>query len=128
MHSVIAGIALGIESDVAATTLFMVAILFHKGSAAFALTVSARAAGADQRRLWTILIIFSTMTPLGIAFGSVTSDMFEARPAAFVEGCFGALAAGTFIHVAILDIINAEMNRLDDHVADYAVRSLAGRA
>ena len=37
IHSIIAGIALGLEAEVAVSVLFIFAILFHKGSAAFAL-------------------------------------------------------------------------------------------
>ena len=46
-YSIIAGIALGLEAEVAASVLVMLAILFHKGSAAFALMVSVHAVGAD---------------------------------------------------------------------------------
>ena len=43
IHSIIAGIALGLEAEVAASVVVMLAILFHKGSAAFALMVSVHA-------------------------------------------------------------------------------------
>ena len=66
VHSIIAGIALGLEAEVAASVLVMLAILLHKGSAAFALMVSVHASGADMRRLWAVLTIFVVMTPLGI--------------------------------------------------------------
>ena len=71
IHSVIAGIALGIETELAASLLVMIAILSHKGSAAFALIVSVQAAGADRRRLLRVLTIFVVMTPLGILLGTV---------------------------------------------------------
>ena len=126
IHSIIAGIALGIESELAASLLVMVAILSHKGSAAFALMVSVQAAGADRRRLWRVLTIFVVMTPLGILLGTLASGMFDGHAARLVEGSFNALAAGTFIYVAILDVIDSEMFRTDDRVAHFVRSSLLG--
>ncbi len=126
IHSIIAGIALGLEAEVAASLLVMLAILFHKGSAAFALIVSVHVSGADRKRLWTVLTIFVLMTPLGIVFGMVASGFFEGRAALLIEGSFNALAAGTFIYIAILDIINVEMSRVDDRIAHFVRRSLLG--
>jgi zinc transporter 1/2/3 len=122
IHSIIAGIALGLEAEVATSVLVMLAILFHKGSAAFALMVSAYASGAEKRRLRAILTIFVMMTPLGILLGTGASSLLEGRVAVLLEGSFNALAAGTFIYVAILDVINAEMSRRDDRIAHF-VRS-----
>jgi len=126
IHSVIAGIALGIEPEVAASLLVMTAILFHKGSAAFALMVSVQAAGADRRRLRRVLTIFVVMTPLGIMLGALASGIFQGDAALLVEGSFNALAAGTFIYVAILDVIDAEMTRTDDRIAHFVRSSLLG--
>ena len=126
IHSIIAGIALGLESEVTTSVLIMLAILFHKGSAAFALVVSVHASGADKRRLWTMLAIFVVMTPLGIVLGAVASSLLEGRAAMLIEGSFNALAAGTFIYVAILDVIDTEMSRIDDRVAHFVRSALIG--
>ena len=112
IHSIIAGIALGLEPEVAASVLVMLGILFHKGSAAFALMVSAHSSGADKARLRVILTVFVLMTPLGILLGTLAANMLEGPAAILIEGSFNALAAGTFIYVAILDVIDAEMSPL----------------
>ena len=126
IHSIIAGIALGLEPEVAASVLVMLGILFHKGSAAFALMVSAHSAGADSRRLTFILSVFVVMTPLGILVGTVAANLLEGTAATVIEGSFNALAAGTFIDVAILDVIDAEMSRFDDRVARFVSSALMG--
>ena len=126
IHSVIAGIALGIEAELAASLLVMIAILSHKGSAAFALMVSVQAAGADRRQLKRVLAVFVVMTPLGILFGALASGFFEGDTALLIEGSFNALAAGTFVYVAILDVIDAEMSRSDDRIARFVRSSLLG--
>ncbi len=126
IHSIIAGIALGLEPEVAASVLVMLGILFHKGSAAFALMVGARSAGADQARLRLILGIFVLMTPLGILLGTAAANMLQGDGATTIEGAFNALAAGTFIYVAILDVIDSEMSRFDDRVARWVSSALMG--
>ena len=128
IHSIIAGIALGLEPEVAASVLVMLGILFHKGSAAFALMVSAHSAGADSRRLTFILSVFVVMTPLGILLGTVAANLLEGTAAKLIEGSFNALAAGTFIYVAILDVIDAEMSRFDDRVARFVSSALMGES
>ena len=110
----------------AASVLVMLGILFHKGSAAFALMVSVHASGADKRRLRTVLTIFVVMTPVGIGLGAVGLSLLEGRAAMLIAGSFTALAAGTFIYVAILDVIDAEMSRLDDRVAHFVRSALIG--
>ncbi len=126
IHSIIAGTALGLEAEVATSVLVMLGILFHKGSAAFALMVSAHTSGADRRSLQTVLTIFVVMTPLGIVLGTVASNLLAGQAALLIEGAFNALAAGTFIYIAILDVINAEMSRIDDRVARFIRSTLAG--
>lgn len=126
IHSATAGVALGLQSEAATSLLVVVAILCHKGSAGFALVVSMVAAGAERRQLWTVLAIFASMTPLGIVLGTIASGLLEGPTAVLVEGGFNALAAGTFIYIAILDVINAEMSSADDRVAHFVRSAMVG--
>lgn len=126
LHSIIAGIALGLEAEMAASLLVMTAILCHKGSAAFALVVSALASGASSGKARRTLVIFATMTPIGIVIGTGASTLLEGPAATWIEGAFTALAAGTFIYVAILDVISAELSRKDDRVAHFVRSAMIG--
>lgn len=126
IHSATAGVALGLQSEAVTSLLVIVAILCHKGSAGFALVVSMVAAGAERKRLWTVLAIFASMTPLGIVIGTIASGLLEGPAAVIVEGSFNALAAGTFIYIAILDVINAEMSSADDRVAHFVRSAMVG--
>ena len=119
IHSVITGIALGLEPEVAASLLVMTGILAHKGSASFALMVSAHAAGLNAPNLRLILAVFVLMTPLGILFGTTVSSLMQGESAELVEGVFNALAAGTFIYIAIMDVIGGEMGRIEDRMARF---------
>ena len=126
-HSVIAGIALGLEPEIAASLFVMTGILLHKGSAAFALVVSAHSAGLDRQGLRAVLAIFVLMTPLGILVGSLAAGLLEGEVAALSEGVFNALAAGTFIYVAILGVLGEEMSRRQDRMAKFVSSALIGQ-
>ena len=89
-----------------------------RGSAAFSLMVSVNAVRLGQEPLsGRVLTTFVVMTPLGIVLGLAASSLMVGRTAMLVTGSVNALAAGTFIYVAILDVIDSEMSRFDDRVA-----------
>jgi zinc transporter 1/2/3 len=106
VHSLIAGTAVGLETSSAATFALLIAILAHKGSAAFALGVSLKSAEFPRPRFISIVALFSCMTPLGVLTGTLFSRSLEGAMALRVEATFDSLAAGTFVYVAVLDIID----------------------
>ena len=69
LHAFIAGMALGAEADVGV----LVAILSHKGLAAFALGSVLLHSGMGTGLYQVLGMLFSTATPLGIAVGFVLS-------------------------------------------------------
>ena len=121
VHSIIAGISLGLETHVSTSVVILLAIVFHKGSAAFALMVSLHNAGVRGLRQKGILGLFVTMTPLGLVIGTLASTVLQGDIATLAEGAFDALAAGTFIYVAILDIIEEELSGDEDKLAKFAL-------
>ena len=110
IHSIIAGIALGLEDVTAKALIILIAILAHKGSAAFALGVSIKRGGINIKRSRGIITFFSFMTPLGILIGSLSLQVLTGRTEQFLTSIFDALAAGTFIYIAILEIIREEFS------------------
>jgi len=106
IHSIIAGMSLGLETGMASGMVIFIAIIAHKGSASFALGVSLVNAKIRKPLIIRTIIFFSIMTPIGIAIGSVLSEIDSNRTAIWFEAIFDALAAGTFVYIAVLDIIN----------------------
>jgi len=109
VHSVIAGLALGAESEVARALVIFLAILAHKSIAGFALGVSLRANGMPRRRAYGLLGIFACATPLGILAGSLLGGLVSSSARDLLEATALALAAGTFIYVATVDILRDEL-------------------
>ncbi|MCF7792933.1 MAG: ZIP family metal transporter [Candidatus Cloacimonetes bacterium] len=108
IHSIIAGIALGIEEKAIQAIVILLAVLAHKGTAAFALGVSMLRNNTDKKKYRSMITFFSFMTPLGIMLGYLFSVLLSGSSEQIFEAIFDALAAGTFIYVAVMDILDEE--------------------
>ena len=126
IHSVIAGLSLGLESHASTAIILALGIVLHKGSEAFALMVSSISAGFAAHRRNALLGAFVAMTPVGILAGMLGANALHGDAAALAEGSFNALAAGTFIYIAILDIIDEEFSKKDARMSKFVMSTLTG--
>lgn len=109
IHSFVVGIALGAQSLPSETILLFAAILAHKSTAGFALGISlvrSPIAPAVSRRL---VALFSLATPCGILVALFVRSGIGTAELAYFDAVFLALAAGTFLYIASLDILNTEL-------------------
>ena len=102
IHSLSAGIALGLSSSVSNTWILLTAILAHKGCEAYALTVHIAQQIKSRTHQFILLTTFACMTPLGIILAMVTRMHISTRHAMWAETYFNAIAAGTFLYIATL--------------------------
>lgn len=114
IHSVIAGFALGIETMHLQAIVLLVAVLAHKGSASFALGLSMLGDGPGGKvagpGYFRQIVFFSLMTPIGIGLGWGASMLVSGTGAVKFEAIFDALAAGTFLYVAVYEILRREFS------------------
>lgn len=103
IHSLIAGTSLGLEGGVLASLTIFFAIIAHKGAAGFALGTAL--SGDDATRARRTIVLFSITTPIGVGLGTLLSVMLQGRDAMLAEGLFDGLAAGTFLYIALVDIV-----------------------
>ncbi|MBE0636366.1 ZIP family metal transporter [Candidatus Bipolaricaulota bacterium] len=108
LHSIIAGYALGAGATMNMVMIIFLAEVSHKLSAAFALGVSLVRSGMDALHLRRVLLLFALMTPFGILLGEFVSSRIQGQTSDLVSGIVNAIAAGTFLYVAIVDIIHEE--------------------
>ncbi|KAJ0393725.1 hypothetical protein P43SY_004926 [Pythium insidiosum] len=111
-HSVMEGMGVGAAKG-AAWDIF-IAILAHKALAAFALSLELLHHSVARERLVMTIAVYSMMTPLGILLGSVFAGSAQEESAA--SGICSALAGGTFLFVAVSEIIPQELSRGTDLV------------
>lgn len=114
VHSLIAGMALGLEGSTPDAIALLIAILAHKAFAGIALGISLSRAGFSYRRHVGIIILFAFSTPTGVIIGSFLASIAQNETALAMEGIFDAIAAGTFLYVALMDIINETFEESKD--------------
>ena len=120
-HSIITGIALGAEQQLASASVLLVAVLVHKGSAAFALGTSLIHSRFSQSRFNRLVIGFALTTPSGMVAGSILTKFLTGPAEQRFEAVFDALAAGTFLYIAALDILSDEFTQPGQNRAKYAM-------
>jgi solute carrier family 39 (zinc transporter), member 1/2/3 len=119
IHSVLAGAALGAEDTLAGSAIIFLAVVAHKGAAGFALVVDFQRAGFSRLESTALLALFSIMTPFGVLTGAVLDHLLQATYGRLFEGTFDALAAGTFLYIAILEIISKEFAVRERQVSKF---------
>ena len=108
IHSMLAGAALGAEENLSGSFVIFIAIIAHKGAAGFALMLDFQRATFERAKSVRMLVLFSSMTPLGVIIGSGLDSVLHEGYGPLLEGMFDTLAAGTFLYVAIVEIIGKE--------------------
>jgi len=111
IHSILAGLALGLQDSLADVGVIFIALMAHKGVAAFALGVSLLRSQATFRSGLILIALFSVTTPLGVAGGACFTAFFSGPWREAGEAIFNAMAAGTFLYIAALDIFSEEFLR-----------------
>lgn len=96
IHSIIAGVALGSGASASHVIILLAAIIAHKSAAAFALGINMHKHELQRSRIQWLTVLFSLMTPLGILASA------SIHLATTAEAVFSAIAAGTFLYIAIL--------------------------
>ncbi|MEA2078057.1 MAG: ZIP family metal transporter [Candidatus Marinimicrobia bacterium] len=114
IHSIIAGTSLGLEVTLVSATAIFIAIIAHKGAAAFALGVSLKKGGISKEKHIVTICFFAAMTPLGVLLGTIFSKILSSNTNVVFEAVFDSLAAGTFLYIAIVDIIGEVFQRSSD--------------
>ncbi len=110
IHSIITGVSLGTENTLSLTLILFLAVIAHKGSAAFALTTNLIKSQFNKSKIMYIIIFFSLMTPIGIIIGAILDKVLPHRSEHIVEGLFDSMAAGTFLYISIVNLLNKELN------------------
>jgi zinc transporter 1/2/3 len=94
------GATLGI-SDRSSAFLIFIAIILHKGTAAFALALAMARSTLTRSQSLTLFAIFAVSTPLGIIVGNSIHE-YVAGDSVIVKGCALALGAGVFLYMGTM--------------------------
>lgn len=119
IHSVITGIALGTEDRVVQAMVILIAVLAHKGTASFALTTNLLRTRPRSTRTSAIIAFFAATTPVGILLGWWFMEVLSGRAEMAFEAVFDGLAAGTFIYIAAVDILEGEFSAKESNTLKF---------
>lgn len=106
VHALVEGAALGIGSTFSEAFMLFIAIVAHKGSESFALCITMLRHHLPFKRILSIVIFFSLMTPLGIGLGTAVNVLTLKGSGKLAEAAFNAFAAGTFLYISTLHHIH----------------------
>lgn len=106
IHSLIEGLALGVNNTIATATIIFLAIIAHKCSESFALAITLNRMQLSFKHVLALIIVFCLTTPLGIAAGTTLNLFLQLKTGMLLTAGFNAFAAGTFLYMSTLHHIN----------------------
>ena len=123
-HSLLEGAALGAQETITNSLHIFIAIVSHKGLAAYALGSSLVESRVNMEKFWKVIVPFTLASPAGILLGFLLSELAKGMGAAAAS----ALASGTFLFVAFMEVIPRELELEDYNVFLKLAALLAGFA
>ena len=99
MCSFLLGTALGVSDTLAAIMVF-IAIMAHKGSAAFALALTMVNSKMTKWQTWVCFLCFACATPLGIVLGATLHHILSGHVAMIFKATVTSIAAGVFLYLS----------------------------
>eukprot|EP00754_Rhynchopus_humris_P034968 Rhum_TRINITY_DN16550_c0_g1::Rhum_TRINITY_DN16550_c0_g1_i1::g.163622::m.163622/K14709/SLC39A1_2_3, ZIP1_2_3; solute carrier family 39 (zinc transporter), member 1/2/3 len=111
IHSVVSGMALGIQDSYEKAFLIFLAIVSHKWVEAFSLGTSiVKATDANIPVMVRLLSAFAVSSPIGILIGSVLQASLSGAKASVATAVLDSAASGTFIYIAVVDTLVEEFS------------------
>ncbi|XP_057642468.1 zinc transporter ZIP2 [Chionomys nivalis] len=108
-HSVFEGLAVGLQTTVAATVKLCVAVLAHKGLVVFSVGLRLLKVGAGSRWATFCILSLALMSPVGLALGLTVAGAASGPGQGLAQAVLEGVAAGTFLYVTFLEILPREL-------------------
>ncbi|XP_069734666.1 zinc transporter ZIP1 isoform X2 [Phaenicophaeus curvirostris] len=126
LHSVLEGLALGLQEADGAVLRVCLALLLHKCAVAFSLALKLLRARLRPRAVAACLALFAMMSPLGVGLGTAVAAGAGPRQR-LCRGVLEGLASGTFLYITFLEILPQELG-VPQHRVPKVILLLAGFA
>ncbi|XP_054433746.1 zinc transporter ZIP2-like [Pteronotus mesoamericanus] len=108
-HSVFEGLAVGLQTTVAATVQLCLAVLAHKGLIVFGVGLRLVQTGTGSRWAVFSILSFALMSPLGLALGLAVAGGDAEGGRGLAQAVLEGVAAGTFLYVTFLEVLPREL-------------------
>lgn len=113
-HTIFEGLALGLESSAQQVLTLLIAVLIHKAIISFTVGIRFAETMNSTRRTVIALLVLSIMAPVGVAIGTLVTEIGQQSMATDVASAvLQGLATGTFLYVTFFEVLLDQMK--DDH-------------
>ncbi|NWU92644.1 S39A1 protein, partial [Upupa epops] len=126
LHSILEGLALGLQEAEGAVLRVCLALLLHKCAVAFSLALKLLRGHLRLPAVAACLVLFTMMSPLGVGLGTAAAARAGPRQR-LCRGVLEGLAAGTFLYITFLEILPQELG-VPHHRVPKVILLLAGFA
>ncbi|NXH21538.1 S39A1 protein, partial [Bucco capensis] len=124
LHSVLEGLALGLQEAEGAVLRVCLALLLHKCAVAFSLALKLLRGRLRPPAIVASLVVFAMMSPLGVGLGTAVAAGAGPRQR-LCRGVLEGLASGTFLYITFLEILPQELG-VPQHRVPKVILLLAG--
>jgi len=102
-HSLLEGLATGAARDPDTLGILVLAVVMHKGFAAFAVAASLQDIRQSKGKAtwWALVVLFAVTGPFGIIVGSIFRASLDEQAGAVLQ----CTAAGTLLAIAVTDMV-----------------------
>jgi zinc transporter 1/2/3 len=116
LHSLLEGLAVGLQTDVSDLVQIFVAVVLHKTVIAFSLGLSLVQTQLSLSSVVKSNLLFSITSPLGMCFAIALQQFGHSLNSSIMNGILQGLACGTFVYVTFFEVLPHELNRNENRL------------
>jgi zinc transporter ZupT len=109
VHSMIGGLAIGLNQRLSDAIIIFIIILLHKATDSFALVINLRHANFSKTAMVVIVGIFAWVTPIGMMTAHWLTAHLSARTLLEYEAVSNAIAASLFLYIGTLEGVGRQL-------------------
>ncbi|CAD6192177.1 unnamed protein product [Caenorhabditis auriculariae] len=121
VHSFFEGIALGVQKESNSFTQILFAILFHEILCCISYGVQLAKQNATKLYAWTSTLFLCSTIPVGMLLAVLVDGLSEEKWQRMARYWLEGLAAGTFVHVALVELLPMELHSEDGHGHSHSI-------
>jgi len=110
LHSVLEGVAIGLQPSIEDVVQITVAVMLHKAVIAFSLGLNLVQSALGLTAILQSCLVFCSTSPIGIGLGMLADEMGNSPQSVLVNGALQGLACGTFIYVTFFEVLPRELS------------------
>ncbi|XP_063736182.1 zinc transporter ZIP1-like isoform X5 [Eleginops maclovinus] len=127
LHSVLEGLAVGLQETCVARQVLTLGLMVHKSIISFSLACTLTRGRLRRPLVACCLLLFAAMSPLGIGLGSALWEKKAPRQHRLARCTLQGLAAGSFLYITFMEILPHELGSGGNRIPKVAAL-LAGFA